>query len=197
MTQTIRTQPETSSVAPDRPSTVWYWAAGIVLIVGVVAGVVVGILGYLDALDEYDTFPRLATPGAAEVVVDDPGNLVVYHQGSALPSLAEVELSVTGPSGSVAVQPYETTLIFETGEGRARALASFDAVDTGTYRVEAQGTAAGHLTVGPSWAWVALPAVLGGLAIVGISIIAAVAIWLTTIIRRSSATARASRAAGA
>lgn len=195
MTQTIRTQPETASVVPSRPSTVWYWMAGIVLIVGVVAGVVIGILGYLDALDEYDAFPRLAAPGAAEVVVDDPGDLVIYHQGSALPSLAEVELSVIGPSGSVAVQPYETTLIFETGEGRARALASFDAADSGTYRVEAHGTAAGHLAVGSSWVWVALLAVLGGLAIVGVSMVAAVGIWLTTIIRRSNATARASRAA--
>jgi hypothetical protein len=195
VTQTARTQPETSSVISARPSTAWYWVAGIVLVVGVAAGIVVGILGYLDALDEYDNFPRLAAPGATEVVVDDPGDLVIYHQGSTLPSLAEFELSVTGPSGAVAVEPYESTLIFETGEGRARALASFEAVDTGTYRVEAQGTATGHLAVGPSWAWVALPAVLGGLAIVGVSVIAGVAIWLTTIIRRSNAKARASRAA--
>jgi hypothetical protein len=195
VTQTIRTQPETSTVVPTSPSTVWYSVAGILLVLGVVAGVAIGILGYLDALDEYDTFPRLAAPGATEVVVDDPGDLVIYHQGSALPGLAELGLSVTGPSGAVGVEPYETTLIFETGDGRARALASFDAVDTGTYRVEAQGTASGHLTVGPSWAWVALPAVFGGLAIAGVSIIAGAAIWLTTIIRRSNATARASRAA--
>jgi hypothetical protein len=195
VTQTARTQPETSSVISARPSTAWYWVAGIVLVVGVVAGVVVGILGYLDALDEFDTFASLVAPGATELVVDDPGDLVIYHQGSTLPSLAEVELSVTGPSGAVAVEPYESTLIFETGEGRAWALASFAAVDIGTYRVEAQGTATGHLTVGPSWAWVALPAVLGGLAIVGVSVIAGVAIWLTTIIRRSNAKARASRAA--
>lgn len=190
MTQTTRTDRETAGTVPSRPSTAWYWVAGIVLVVGVAAGIVVGILGYLDALDEYETFPGLAAPGATEVVIDDPGDLVIYHQGSTLPSLAEVELSVTGPSGAVAVEPYETTLIFETGEGRARALASFDAVDTGTYRVEARGTVTGHLTVGPSWAWVALPAVLGGLAIAGVSVIAGAAIWLTTIIRRSSAKAR-------
>lgn len=195
MTQTTRTGPETARSLPARPSTVWYWVAGVVLVVGVVAGVVVGFLGYLDALDEFDTFPRLTAPGASEVVVDDPGDLVIYHQGSAPPSLPELELSVTGPSGAVGVEPYDATLIFETGEGRARALATFDAVETGTYRVAAQGTANGHLTVGPSWAWVALPAVLGGLAIAGVSIIAGAAIWLTTIIRRSNATARASRAA--
>lgn len=198
MSQTIRPEADTSRPTPASvigPTTTWYWAAGVVAAVGLVAGIVVGVVGYMDALDEFDAFPRLASPGGTEVVVDDPGNLVIYHQGAGSPDQADLEISVTDPSGSpVAVEPYDSELIFETGDGRARAVASFDAIGIGTYQVEAAGTAGGHLAVGKSWVWVGLPAVLGGLAVVGLSFLAAVVIWLTTIIRRSNAAARATRA---
>lgn len=197
MSQTIRPEADTARPIPARaigPTTTWYWVAGVVAVMGLVAGIAVGVWGYLDALDEFDAFPRLAAPGVTEVVVDDPGSVVIYHVGAGAPDLADLQLSVTGPSGSVvAVQPYESELIFETGDGQARAVASFDAVGTGTYQVEAAGTVGGHLSVGRSWVWVGLPAVLGGLAIVGLSFLAAVVMWLTTIIRRSNAAARAAR----
>lgn len=197
MNQTIRAETARPPVPAQaiRPTTTWYWVAGVVAFVGLVAGLVIGVLGYLNALDDFDAFPRLSAPGVAEVVVDDPGNLVIYHRGAGSPDLADLGITVTDPSGSsVAVETYDSVLIFGTGDGQARAVATFDAVGTGTYQMEAAGTVAGHLAVGRSWAWVALPAVLGGMAIAGLSILAGAAIWLTTIIRRSSAAARHARA---
>ncbi|HSJ34385.1 MAG TPA: hypothetical protein VLB85_04970 [Acidimicrobiia bacterium] len=197
MSQTIGTETAqpTAPVQAIRPPTSWYWIAGVIAFVGLVAGLVIGILGYLNALDEYEAFPRLAASGVAEVVVDDPGNLVIYHRGAGSPHLSELGITVTDPSGSsVAVEPYDSVLIFGTGDGQARAVATFDAVSTGSYRMEVAESVPGDLAVGRSWAWVALPAVLGGLGIAGLSILAAAAIGLTTIIRRSSAAARHARA---
>lgn len=200
MSQTMQSGTATSRPTPTgpiRPRKTWYWVAGVVAVVGLVAGLVVGVLGYLNGLDEYDTFPRLSAPGATEVEVADPGVLVIYHQGAGSTELGDLGVSVVDPSGSeVTVEPYRSELIFATGEGQARAVATFDAVASGTYQVEAVGTAGGHLAVGRSWAWIALPPILGGLAIVGVFFLVGVLIWLITIIRRSNAAARVDQSGG-
>lgn len=194
MTTTMQT--ETAEARPParepiRPTRTWYWVAGVVTVVGLVVGLAVALFGYFDALDEFDAFPGLSTPGTTEVVVDEPGDQVIYYQGAGFTDLAALGISATDPSGSaVEVEVYGSELIFHTGEGQTRAVATFEADTTGTYRVEAEGAAGGTLAVGPSWAWIALPPVLGGLGLAGFSFMVGALMWLVTIIRRSNAAAR-------
>lgn len=197
MSTTMQTQaPEVKSPNPGtiRPSRAWYWAAGALAVAGLVTGLAVAVFGYLGALDEFEAFARLSVPGATEVLVEEPSVQVIYHQGDGFTGPAELDLSVSDPSGAVVdVDAYGSELIFHAGEGQVRAVATFDADVTGAYRVDASGVAEGRLAVGPSWAWIALPPVFGGLALAGIGLMAGALMWLVTIVRRSNAAARLRR----
>src|SRR4029453_16250008 len=79
---TLPTQPP----APIRqqPSTIGYWIAAIVAVLGLTAALVWGAVGTSNALDQVDTFDRVAVPGQVAVSVTDPGTLVAYYEGPAV-----------------------------------------------------------------------------------------------------------------
>ena len=66
-----------------QPSSVGYWAAGIVAVLGLTAALVWGAVGTISALDRVDSFDRTAVPGAITVTVTDPATMVVYYEGPA------------------------------------------------------------------------------------------------------------------
>jgi hypothetical protein len=69
--------------ARKQPSTVGYWAAGIVAVLGLTAALVWGAVGTISALDRVDSFDRTAVLGAMTVTVTDPATMVVYYEGPA------------------------------------------------------------------------------------------------------------------
>jgi hypothetical protein len=79
---TLPTEPP----APIRrqPSTIGYWVAAIVAVLGLTAALVWGAVGTGNALDQIDTFDRVAVPGQMTVSVTDPGTQVVYYEGPAV-----------------------------------------------------------------------------------------------------------------
>jgi hypothetical protein len=68
----------------QQPSTIGYWIAAIVAVLGLTAACVWGAVGTSNALDRVDTFDRVAVPGQVAVSVTDPGTMVVYYEGPAV-----------------------------------------------------------------------------------------------------------------
>jgi hypothetical protein len=95
-------------------------------------------------------------------------------------------VSIADPAGvTVAVAPFEGELIYETTDlTQGRALASFDAAQSGAYEIEVTGIDTGQVTVGESFSRLALPGILAGLAIAGLSLVAGFALWLYSMLRR-------------
>jgi hypothetical protein len=151
-----------------------------------VAGLVLGITSYQNSQQEIDTFARVAVPGTVTMQVDEPGQQVVYYEGDVSVGIDDLVVSIADPAGAtVAVAPYEGELIYETTDlTLGRAIASFDAAQIGVYEVEVNGIDSGQVTVGKSFSRLALPGVLAGLAIAGLSLVAGLALWLFSILRR-------------
>jgi hypothetical protein len=170
----------------DRPSRSWLWPGVGVAVVGLTAGLVLGITSYQDSQQKIDTFARISVPGTVTMQVDEPGRQVVYYEGDQTVGLDDMLVSIVEPLGStVAIAPYEGELIYETVDlTLGRAIASFDAAQIGAYEIEVTGIDTGQVTVGESYSRIALPGVLAGLAIAGLSLVAGLALWLFWILKR-------------
>jgi hypothetical protein len=169
----------------NRSSESWLWRGVGVAALGLVAGLALGINSYLGSQQEIDGFARASVPGGVSMQVDELGPQVVYFEGdeSVIDNLVVAVADSNGTA--VAVEPYEAELIYETTDlTLGRAIASFDAEQTGAYDVEVRGTDSGQFTVGESVARLALPGVLAGLAIAGLSVVAGFSLWLYSILRR-------------
>ena len=155
-------------------------------VVGQAVGLVFGVISYQDSQQMIDTFSRISVPGTVTVQVDEPGQRVVYYEGDQSVSLGDLAVTIIDPVGStVAVAPYEGELIYETTDlTLGRAIVSFEAAQVGAYEIEVGGIDTGQVTVGESYSRLALPGVLAGLAIAGLSLVAGLALWLFPILRR-------------
>jgi hypothetical protein len=184
------TQPTIATSTPPRAhhrqSRSWLWPGIGVAAVGVVAGLVFGITGYQDSREKIDTFARMTVPGTMTVQVDEPDRQVLYYEGDQIVDIDDLVVGIIAPSGaSVVVASYEGELIYETTDlTLGRAIAYFDAAQIGAYEIEVSGADTGQITVGESFSLLALPGILAGPAIAGLSLVAGLAIWLIGIVRR-------------
>lgn len=172
--------------ADDRSSRSWVWLGIGVAAVGLIAGLVIGITRYQNSQQQIDTFARSALPGTMTVQVDEPGQQVVYYEGDLGVDLEDLVVDITDPAGAtVATAPYGGELIYETTDlTLGRAIATFDATQVGAYEIEVSGAETGQVTVGESFARLALPGVLAGLAIAAVSLVAGLVLWLVSALRR-------------
>lgn len=137
-----------------RPSTAWFWAAGAIAVVGVVAAIAWGwqTYGVLEA--RLDDLPRSEVPGEVLVDVAEPHGMTVFYEDPAVAGGFVVEwrrfgtadhpvdVRVTDPSGrAVAVDAYVGELRFDVGDRVAIATATFEAPAPGTYTVTVDGDA--------------------------------------------------------
>jgi hypothetical protein len=154
--------------------------------VGLVAGLVFGITNYQDSQQRIDTFARLSVPGTVTVQVEEPGQQVLYYEGEGGVGFDDLAIAISDPVGAtVAIAPIKGELIYEkTDLTLGRALASFDAGQVGAYEVEVSGFDTGQITVGESYSRLALPGVLTGLAIAGLSLVTGLVVWLLAIVKR-------------
>jgi len=185
------TQPKIATLAPPprtrgRPSRSWFRSGIGVALVGLVAGLFLGITSYQDSQQEIDSFARISVPGTVTAQVDEPGQQVVYYEGNQSVGIDDLTVGIVDPTGAtVAVAPYEGELIYETTDLiLGRAIASFEATQIGAYEIEVTGIDAGQITVGVSFSRLALPGVVAGLAVAGLSLMAGFALWLVSILRR-------------
>ena len=78
------TRPPIASLdAMKRPSTIGYWVAAVVAVLGLTAAFLWGAVGISNTQDRVDGFDRLAVPGATAVSVTEPGIMVVYNESAA------------------------------------------------------------------------------------------------------------------
>ena len=78
------TLPPIASLHPrKRPSTVGYWVAAVVAVLGLRAAFLWGAVGLSTTQDRVDGLDRTAVPGQVTVSVTDPGTMVVYHESAA------------------------------------------------------------------------------------------------------------------
>ena len=163
--------------------------AAVIAIVGLVAGVAVGVMSYRDSQDRIDDFDRVSIPGTMSVQLDEATGRVMYYEGTDTIRFNELSIAVTDPAGTpVDVSPYDGEMIYETGDlTQGRAVATFDVSEPGTYEIAVSGIDSGQLVVGESFSGRALPGVLAGLAIAGLSVTAGFVLWLLTFVMRSSA----------
>ena len=75
--------PIPSLQASKRPSTVGYWVAAVVAVLGLMAAFLWGAVGISNTRDWVDGFGRTAVPGQVTVSVTDPGTMVAYHESAA------------------------------------------------------------------------------------------------------------------
>lgn len=170
----------------DRSSRSWFWPGIGVAAMGLIVGLAVGITSYQDSQQQVDAFARSSVPGTVTVQVDEPGRLVVYYEGDLSVGLEDLVVDITDAAGaSVAIAPYGSELIYETtGPTLGRAIATFDAAQVGTYEIDVSGLDTGQITVGESFARLALPGIFAGLVIAGLSLAAGLALWLVSALRR-------------
>jgi hypothetical protein len=174
------------STTHNRPSRSWFGPGIGIAAVGLVAGLVIGITSYQDSQQQIDTFARTSVPGNITVQVDEPGRQVVYYEGDESVGFDDLTVGILDPVGVVVTpQPYVGDLIYETTDlTRGRAVASFDASQVGSYKIEVSGIDTGQITVGQSFSRLALPGVFVGLAIAGLALLAGLGIWVIGILRR-------------
>jgi hypothetical protein len=184
------TQPTIATSPPprahQRQSRSWLWPGIGVAAVGLVAGLVFGITGYQDSQAKIGTFARMTVPGTMTVRVYEPDRQVLYYEGDQSVGIDDLVVGIIAPNGApAAVASYEGELIYETADlTLGRAIAYFDADQIGAYEIEVSGADKGQITVGESFSRLALPGILAGLAIAGLSLVAGFAIWLIGIVRR-------------
>lgn len=184
------TQPTIATSPPppihDPSSRSWFWLGIGVAAIGLIVGLAIGITSFQDSQQQVDAFARSSVPGTVTAQVDEPGRQVVYYEGDLSVSLEDLVVDITDAAGAeVAVAPYESELIYETaGATLGRAIATFDATQVGAYEIDVSGMDTGQVTVGESFARLALPGIVAGLAIAGLSLAAGLALWLVSVLRR-------------
>jgi hypothetical protein len=188
---TLPRAPSTEDLGPLRPSSFWYWLAGIIGIGGVIGGIVFSVLTITDTIDQVDDWPRVDVPGSAEFQLDDGEyTLFLEYPGANDNYFYEnpPDVEITSPSNvSLPIVPrrYGTTTYSWSGH-EGESFGRFQAPETGTYRIEVtsepepfQQVAVGHDITGR-----VVLRVFGGLAIAGIAVILSLILVIVTAVRR-------------
>lgn len=92
--------PAASPTALPKPSTAGYWTAAVIALAGLFGAVVGAAFGALGAVTGTSDLARAALPASVAAEVGEPGTLVVYFEGEQLPSLAQLDVRVSGPGGA-------------------------------------------------------------------------------------------------
>lgn len=132
-----------------RPSAWWFLAAAGIAVTGIVAAIVVAVMGVVRMYERIDDFARAAVPATFDVQIDEPGGYTVYEEYDGPPLRRRTFVDVTDPSGQpVRLRPYVGTVTYTTGDRDGTALYSFDADRSGTYTVETTGDSGSTVAVG-------------------------------------------------
>jgi hypothetical protein len=172
-----------------RPSLVWFWVAGAIALMGIIAGVVMivrGITGYESAIEDFD---RADLPATLEVEITDTGGYSIYHEYDG--AYDEVfatppNVTVTDPSGNdVPLDDYDTSVTYSADGHEGEGVFTFDADERGTYEVTASGDSGNAIAVGRGLGRGLVGAIVGGLAVglAGVVVCAVIAIVIG--VRRS------------
>ena len=177
-----------------RPSRLWYWVGGA-LVVGSVVWLVLNIgVGVYSLNQQIDGLQRVPIPGQGEVTFTEAGDYILYYEGHGASSGSNpafnASLAPAGGGGAVKFGDYGGSLTYDLSGHSGRALGTFHIDKPGTFLLQtdsAEASGQGNVAVGES--------VSGGIvrtvvvAIVGAAVLflAGVALLVVVAIRRRSA----------
>jgi hypothetical protein len=133
--------------ASRRPGRVAYWVAGVLAVAGLAVAIAWAVFATLDTIDRVDDFARTAIPGSVSAPVTEPGEMLVYYEGSGKPTPQQLGLTVSAPDGSrVSLKTYGLKLQYDApgARGVASAIASFQATSEGSYQLSATDSSRRH-----------------------------------------------------
>jgi hypothetical protein len=171
-----------------KPSVGWYWAAGLLLVVGFVAAAVWMVGAVFGLNDHVDQFPRTSVPGEISAPIDQPDAYYVYYEGDEDVTLEGLGVTVTDPAGDpVTVSPVEGGVLYDFADRAVgRAVGEFQASTTGTYGLVATGDSAGAtIAVGDGLTDDVLPPLFGAGLLLLLTTGGAITIAVVAGIRRS------------
>lgn len=177
----------------QRASRLGYWIGGALVAAAFIGAAAWVVLAFVN---QVNGFQRMTVPGTATVQVAQPGTRVVYHESTRAASPpGQLVIRVTGPAGEpVTVSAYHGDMRYDVPgvAGRAgRAIASFQAVAAGNYRISADPGArgGGTLAIGGDVLWDVVLHFAGASAIFVLAGGAGLTLIITTAVRRSARTA--------
>ena len=165
-----------------RPRKRWLWVSGAVVVLGVVAAVLVAVLGFAGIADRVDDFDRVER-GTGSIQIDDPGEYVVYSEEGT----ASVRLAIIGPDGEpVPTSRYTNELTYDFGGRSGVAAITFDAPSAGIYAVQTDT----DIAVGSSIASALIRTILFPFVIGGLSVTVGIVMAIVVLVRRSTSKQR-------
>ncbi len=184
------------------PGRKWYWMAGLVGVVGLVAFVVLLIESILGIGDELE---QMLAPGRAEFVFAEPGTYTVFHEHESafegryysspgIVSGLTVKVSPNAGGTAVEVRPSGVNSNYALEGREGNSIFEFEIVEPGPYRVTA-AYADGRrspevvLAIGHDFMGKLLTTIFGGLAIMIVGLGGAGVIAVVTYLKRDRAIA--------
>lgn len=177
--------------APSAPRSLaaGHWFRAILIAIGLIVASIWTVASVFRMNDRINAFTRVSIPGEETMRIDRTGGQVVYYEGIEAPILREVDLRVSDPSGrAIIVGSYGTDLRYDVpgATHMGQAIATFDAIVTGAYRILVRGVPQpdGQVAVGQSVAGIGSPTVFGATAIL-LVLAGGLALVIVTAVRRS------------
>lgn len=179
-----------------RPSTRWYWVAGILSMAGIAAGIVWTAVSVAGMGGTVDAFARVDAPGTEQVTLTSGGQTLYFelpeiHDEGGEDLLPPLRIDVTAADGTpIDLSPYEGSLVYSLGPHQGRAFATMELPATGEYDVSVartDGRTGGTVAIGQSVTGAIGAAIGGALALFLGALALAGAITLVTWLRRSRA----------
>ncbi len=175
------------------PSRVWYWVGGAIVVVGLVAGVLWGLFGFVGLSDEVDGFARVPVDGGGQITLPGDGGYTMYYEapsGDINGDVPEGQVSVVAVDGGVAValEDYGGRLTYGFGGHSGEALFTFEVNRPGRYQVDSTGSGRGELAVGRGVGGRLVRTVVGAvLLVLGGVLVGAVVLIVTGVARHNAA----------
>lgn len=170
------------ATADIRPKARWFWIGGAIMLLGVVASIVFGVLGFVGIANTVDDFARVSE-GSDTVRIDSTGEYVIYSENGSF--FASVD--VVSPDGDpVETDRYLTELTYEYNGRTGRAVSTFEATDTGRYTI----TTDSDVAIGKSVAGDLIRAILIPFLIAGLGFLLGLIVIIVTAVRRSGSKKR-------
>lgn len=174
-----------------RPSTGWYWAAGIIAVAGVIGGIVLGISSFLSYQDDLRGMARVSG-NEMRVSLTTEHDAVVFLEGPGVADNKDLRptVAVTGPEDDqVAVESYDAELLYDVPGRRGatgRAIATFDVNVDGVYTVLADAPEGTTIAVGAGLNFATLTRFVAALAVPGLAVLLAIGMAVVVAIMRRS-----------
>lgn len=166
-----------------------YVLAGLLVLLGVAAGIALIVSGIRTYVDKVEGFERFEAPDTRAFALEEGGYSIYFER----PGLDDddpfpaISVSVTDPEGEpVELDRYDTDVSYSVSGHDGRGAWTFEADEEGTYRIQADGSG-GEVAVGRGIGARFAGAVVAGVGTLLLAPVLGAVLALITFLRRSKA----------